>query len=277
MNWQNWIDQFDFSGRVIVISGGTGVLGRELALGLAACRASLVVIYRNRDKAEKLQAEVEALGGNALLVQADVLERASLEAALEDTLKTFGRVDGLVNGAGGNVQGATTTPERSFFDLPEEALRQAFDLNLLGTLLPCQVFGRSMAQAGSGVILNISSAASQRPFTRIPAYAAAKAAVNNFTQWLAVHMAMEYSPGIRVNAVMPGFFLTAQNRYLLQDETTGEWTARGRAILSHLPAGRMGNPQDLVGPVVWLLSPASAYITGSVVVVDGGFSAYSGV
>ncbi len=277
MNWQNWIDQFDFSGRVIVISGGTGVLGRELALGLAACRASLVVIYRNRDKAEKLQAEVEALGGNALLVQADVLERASLEAALEDTLKTFGRVDGLVNGAGGNVQGATTTPERSFFDLPEEALRQAFDLNLLGTLLPCQVFGRSMAQAGSGVILNISSAASQRPLTRIPAYAAAKAAVNNFTQWLAVHMAMEYSPGIRVNAVMPGFFLTAQNRYLLQDETTGEWTARGRAILSHLPAGRMGNPQDLVGPVVWLLSPASAYITGSVVVVDGGFSAYSGV
>lgn len=277
MNWQNWIDQFDFSGRVIVISGGTGVLGRELALGLAACRASLVVIYRNRDKAEKLQAEVGALGGNTLLVQADVLERASLEAALEDTLKTFGRVDGLVNGAGGNVQGATTTPERSFFDLPEEALRQAFDLNLLGTLLPCQVFGRSMAQAGSGVILNISSAASQRPFTRIPAYAAAKAAVNNFTQWLAVHMAMEYSPGIRVNAVMPGFFLTAQNRYLLQDETTGEWTARGRAILSHLPAGRMGNPQDLVGPVVWLLSPASAYITGSVVVVDGGFSAYSGV
>ncbi len=186
-------------------------------------------------------------------------------------------MDGLVNGAGGNVQGATTTPERSFFDLPEEALRQAFDLNLLGTLLPCQVFGRSMAQAGSGVILNISSAASQRPLTRIPAYAAAKAAVNNFTQWLAVHMAMEYSPGIRVNAVMPGFFLTAQNRYLLQDETTGEWTARGRAILSHLPAGRMGNPQDLVGPVVWLLSPASAYITGSVVVVDGGFSAYSGV
>jgi len=277
MNWQNWIDQFDFSGRVIVISGGTGVLGRELALGLAACRASLVVIYRNRDKAEKLQAEVGALGGNTLLVQADVLERASLEAALEDTLKTFGRVDGLVNGAGGNVQGATTTPERSFFDLPEEALRQAFDLNLLGTLLPCQVFGRSMAQAGSGVILNISSAASQRPLTRIPAYAAAKAAVNNFTQWLAVHMAMEYSPGIRVNAVMPGFFLTAQNRYLLQDETTGEWTARGRAILSHLPAGRMGNPQDLVGPVVWLLSPASAYITGSVVVVDGGFSAYSGV
>jgi NAD(P)-dependent dehydrogenase (short-subunit alcohol dehydrogenase family) len=165
----------------------------------------------------------------------------------------------------------------SFFDLPIDALRHVGDLNLLGTILPCQVFGREMAERGEGVILNISSMNAFRPLTRIAAYSAAKAAVSNFTQWLAVHMAQEYSPKIRVNAVAPGFFLTEQNRFLLTDKEGGGLTARGQAIINHTPQGRFGTPEDLLGTVLWLISPAATFVTGIVVPVDGGFSAYSGV
>jgi len=183
----------------------------------------------------------------------------------------------LVNGAGGNKKEATTGKDLSFFDLPPEAVQWVFNLNFLGTLLPSQVFGKKMVERGEGVILNISSMNAFRPLTRIPAYSGAKAAVSNFTQWLAVHIAQEYSPNIRVNALAPGFFLTDQNRFLLTDEKSGELTPRGRQIIDHTPQARFGDPEDLLGAMFWLLSPASQFVTGVVVPIDGGFSAYSGV
>jgi NAD(P)-dependent dehydrogenase (short-subunit alcohol dehydrogenase family) len=210
-------------------------------------------------------------------VACDVLNKASIETAAQGVLAEYGRVDILINGAGGNKPQATTGTTQSFFELPAEALRWVFDLNLMGTILPCQVFGKIMAKQKSGVILNISSMNALRPLTRIPAYSAAKAAVSNFTQWLAVHMAQEYSSAIRVNAIAPGFFLTEQNRFLLTEEETGKLTPRGKAIISHTPMERFGLPEDLLGTVMWLLSPASAFVTGIVVPVDGGFSAFSGV
>jgi NAD(P)-dependent dehydrogenase (short-subunit alcohol dehydrogenase family) len=213
----------------------------------------------------------------ALAVEANVLETASLGQAAQTVLEKFGGVDCLVNAAGGNKPQATTSPNLSFFDLPVDALRWVFDLNILGTMLPCQVFGKLMADKGRGTILNISSMNSFRPLTRIPAYSAAKAGVSNFTQWLAVHMAQQYSPKIRVNAIAPGFFLTAQNRFLLYDEQTRELTPRGQSIIAHTPMSRFGEPEDLFGAVLWLLSDASAFVTGIVVPIDGGFSAYSGV
>ena len=196
---------------------------------------------------------------------------ASLTAALMST------VDTLINAAGGNSPKATTSAEFPFFDLPEDALRFVFDLNILGTILPSQAFGRGMAERGEGVVLNVSSMNAFRPLTRIPAYSSAKAGVSNFTQWLAVHMAQEYSPRIRVNAIAPGFFLTAQNRFLLTDEETGTLTPRGQTIIDHTPMRRFGDPKDLLGTVLWLLSSASAFVSGVVVPVDGGFSAFSGV
>jgi NAD(P)-dependent dehydrogenase (short-subunit alcohol dehydrogenase family) len=212
-----------------------------------------------------------------IVVETDVLDPASLQRAADRILEQFGRIDALVNGAGGNHPKSTTGPEASFFDLPSDALRWVFDLNVLGTILPSQVFGRIMAQQQSGTVLNISSMNAFRPLTRIPAYSAAKAGVSNFTQWLAVHLAQEYSPRIRVNAIAPGFFLTQQNRFLLTDEKTGDLTPRGHSIISHTPMGRFGKPEDLFGAVLWLLSPASAFVTGIVIPVDGGFSAFSGV
>jgi NAD(P)-dependent dehydrogenase (short-subunit alcohol dehydrogenase family) len=206
-----------------------------------------------------------------------VLDRLSLETARQTVLDRFGRVDILINGAGGNKKQATTSSELSFFDLSPEAVRLVFDLNCLGTILPSQVFGKQMVEQTEGVILNISSMNAFRPLTRVPAYSAAKAAVSNFTQWLAVHMAQEYSPHIRVNAIAPGFFLTEQNRSLLTDVATGELTQRGRDILTHTPMKRFGAPEDLLGTVIWLLSPASSFVTGVVVPIDGGFSAFSGV
>jgi NAD(P)-dependent dehydrogenase (short-subunit alcohol dehydrogenase family) len=211
-------------------------------------------------------------------VHADVLVPESLANAAQTVRNALGPVDGLINAAGGNRPTATTGPERLFFDLPMDGLKQVLDLNVLGTVLPCQVFGRGMAERGEGVILNIASMNSVRPLTRVPAYSAAKAAISNFTQWLAVHMAQEYSPRIRVNALAPGFFFTEQNRYLLtQAEETGELTPRGRAILEHTPMRRFGAPEDLLGAMLWLLSPASAFVTGVVLPIDGGFSAFSGV
>ncbi|OQY18457.1 MAG: D-mannonate oxidoreductase [Anaerolineaceae bacterium 4572_32.1] len=229
------------------------------------------------EAAQRVADDIAAQGGTALAVRCDVLDKASLEAARDAVLTRFGRVDILVNGAGGNKKQATTSPDLSFFDLPPDAIRWVFDLNFVGTLLPSQVFGKLMAEQGQGVILNISSMNGFRPLTRIPAYSAAKAAVSNFTQWLAVHVAQEYSPRIRVNALAPGFFLTEQNRFLLTDEASGELTPRGRTIIEHTPMGRFGDPEDLIGTVVWLLGDGARFVTGVVVPVDGGFSAFSGV
>ena len=267
---------YDFAGRAVVVTGGTGVLGRALVAALAGCGANVALVARNREKAERQAAELKGTG-RVVVFEADVLDAASLRRASEEIAGTFGRVDCLLNGAGGNHPSATTKPELSFFDLPEEALRFVFDLNMLGTIIPCQVFGRVMAERGEGVILNVSSMSAIRPLTRVVGYSAAKAGVNSFTQWLAVHLATEYGPRIRVNAVAPGFFLTEQNRFLLTDEKTGGLTARGQSIIGHTPMGRFGEPADLLGATLWLLSPASGFVTGIVVPVDGGFSAFGGV
>jgi len=264
-------------GSVAVITGGGGVLCRTMCLALAQLGAKVAVLDLSTEAAQKVVDEISAHGGEAIAVSADVLDSLSLEAARQIVLDRFGRVDILINGAGGNKKQATTTLELTFFDLPPEAIRMVFDLNCLGTILPSQVFGKQMVEQGEGVILNISSMNAFRPLTRVPAYSAAKAAVSNFTQWLAVHIAQEYSPHIRVNAIAPGFFLTEQNRTLLTDTATGELTPRGRAILAHTPMNRFGQPEDLLGAVIWLLSPAASFVTGVVVPIDGGFSAYSGV
>lgn len=277
MSKQNLQKIFDFNGQVAVVTGGAGILCDSMCRALAEAGAQVVVLDINLGAAEKLAAEICADGGRAVGIACNVLEKASIETALQKVLDQYGRVDILINGAGGNRPQASTNPDLSFFDLPADALRWVFDLNLLGAILPSQVFGRIMAQQKKGVILNISSMNAFRPLTRIPAYSAAKAGVSNFTQWLAVHMAQEYSADIRVNAIAPGFFLTDQNRFLLTDEKTGELSQRGKTIISHTPMGRFGTPEDLLGTVLWLLSPASAFVTGVVVPVDGGFSAFSGV
>jgi NAD(P)-dependent dehydrogenase (short-subunit alcohol dehydrogenase family) len=278
MDLQSITQLYDFTGRTVVITGGAGVLASEIACALVGCNANVVILDRDMHLAEKV---IERFPGNTkghgMRVYADVLDSESLWQALETVRAEFGVVDILINAAGGNHPSATTKPDLSFFDLPIDALRHVCDLNLLGTILPCQVFGHGMAERGEGTILNISSMNAFRPLTRIPAYSAAKAAVTNFTQWLAVHMAQEYSPNIRVNAVAPGFFLTEQNRFLLTEKESGELTARGQSIIDHTPQGRFGTPDDLLGATLWLLSPAASFVTGIVVPVDGGFSAFSGV
>jgi NAD(P)-dependent dehydrogenase (short-subunit alcohol dehydrogenase family) len=268
---------YDFSGKSIVVTGGAGILGGEICCALVGCGAKVALLDRDPQLADRLMKRFETSVGEAIVVYGDVLKSDTLVQARQVILDSFGGIDGLVNAAGGNKPEATTSPDRSFFDLPEEALRFVADLNLLGTILPSQIFGRHMAEKGEGVILNISSMSALRPLTRVLGYSAAKAGVSNFTQWLAVHLAQEYSPRIRVNAVAPGFFLTEQNRYLLIDADTGQLTRRGDSIISHTPMRRFGQPEDLFGAVFWLLSPASAFVTGIVVPVDGGFSAFSGV
>jgi NAD(P)-dependent dehydrogenase (short-subunit alcohol dehydrogenase family) len=268
---------FAIRGQTAVVIGGSGVLGRAMALTLGAAGARVAVLARRAPACEEVAGAIRASGGEVLAVACDVTDRPSLERAAALVAAHYGPPDILVNAAGGNAPAATTSAERSFFDLDLTALDAVVQLNLAGTISSCQVFGRAMADRGSGCIVNIASMNALRPLTRIPAYSAAKAAVVNFTQWLAVHMAQEYSPRIRVNAIAPGFFLTEQNRYLLTEPTTSAWTPRGQAIIAHTPAARMGRPEELSGTLLWLVSPASSFVTGIVVPVDGGFSAYSGV
>jgi NAD(P)-dependent dehydrogenase (short-subunit alcohol dehydrogenase family) len=277
MNLQELMKWYDFSDKTVVITGGTGVLGGEMACALVGCGANVAVLDRNPNLPEALKKPLDAGPGKYMVVYSDVLVRKDLEAAAGEVLAAFGSIDILINAAGGNHPDATTSVETSFFDLPDEALRFVFNLNIVGTILPSQVFGRYMAEKGEGIILNISSMSAFTPLTRIAGYSAAKAGVSNFTEWLAVHMAQEYSPNIRVNALAPGFFLTKQNYFLLIDEASGQLTERGQQIIDHTPMARFGVPEDLIGAVYWLLSPASAFVTGIVLPIDGGFNAFSGV
>jgi NAD(P)-dependent dehydrogenase (short-subunit alcohol dehydrogenase family) len=270
-------DLFDIRNKSIVITGGGGVLCGEMARALAAAGARIAVLDLFEAAAARVANQINSAGGKALAVACNVLDKPSITAAKDKVIAEFGRIDVLINGAGGNKKEATTSPEMPFFDLPAEAIRFVFDLNFIGALLPTQVFGKVMAEQGRGVILNISSMNAFRPLTKIPAYSAAKAAVSNFTQWLAVHVCQNYSKEIRVNALAPGFFLTDQNRFLLTDEKTGALTARGKTIVDHTPMGRFGESSELIGTTIWLLSDAAKFVTGIVVPVDGGFSAYSGV
>lgn len=268
---------FDVSNLVVVITGGGGVLCSEIARGLARAGARVALLDISEPAARAVAQEIESAGGQALAIPCDVLDRSSLLAARARILEHWGAIDALVNGAGGNRPEATTGAEQSFFALDAEAFERVLDLNLMGIVLPTQVFGEPMAQRGQGVILNIASIAAARPLTRVPAYSAAKSAVANLTQWLAVHMSQEYAPGIRVNAIAPGFLLTHQNRYLLTDRETGEPTPRGRTIVAHTPLGRYGEPHELIGAVLWLLSPAGSFVHGAIIPIDGGFCACSGV
>jgi NAD(P)-dependent dehydrogenase (short-subunit alcohol dehydrogenase family) len=278
VNLQELTAMYDFTGKTIVVTGGTGVLGGAVACALIDVGATVVILDRRADPKGGLVDYDSPRGGwRCKAVYGDVLDRASMVQAAATIKAALGPVYGLVNAAGGNKPGATTGPKQLFFDLPEEALRLVFDLNLVGTILPCQIFGQHMAEVGEGVILNYSSMAAYRPLTNILAYAAAKAGITNFTSWLAVHLAQNYGGKIRVNAIAPGFFLGEQNRNMLVDKETGELTARGKAIIGHTPMGRFGNPEDTLGTVLFLLSPASSFVTGITVPVDGGFSAFSGV
>jgi NAD(P)-dependent dehydrogenase (short-subunit alcohol dehydrogenase family) len=277
MNLKEHSALYDFTNKTIVITGGAGVLCGEMACALVGCNANVVILDRDPALADRVVKRFETTRGKYLVVEGDVLNKESMEKAATEIIRHFGHIDCLINGAGGNNPKATTNPEQSFFNLSTDGMKFVSDLNLLGTILPSQVFARYMVEQKSGVILNVSSMNAFRPLTRIPAYSAAKAAVSNFTQWLAVHLAQEYSPNIRVNAIAPGFFLTEQNRFLLTEKGTGALTARGKKILDHTPMGRFGKPEDLLGAVLWLLSPASEFVTGIVLPLDGGFSAYSGV
>jgi NAD(P)-dependent dehydrogenase (short-subunit alcohol dehydrogenase family) len=267
---------FNIDGMRIALTGGAGVLGREMALALAARGARICLIDYDEFRANEVCKEIDDAGGLAIPVRANVLDREQLDDAFGCAVSTLGGIDALINAAGGNKKEATTAPDLSFFDLPQESLRWVLDLNLLGTILPSQVFGQALAKQKKGVILNIASMNAFRPLTKIPAYSAAKAAVANFTQWLAVHMATNYATAIRVNAIAPGFFITQQNRFLLTTEDGG-FTPRGQQVIAHTPMGRFGEPSELTGTLLWLLSDASRFVTGVVVPVDGGFNAFSGV
>lgn len=268
---------FDVRGLTAVITGGSGVLGSVMARALAKAGARVAILSLHASSSVNVVETIRADGGEAIGISCDVRDRTNIERACTEVLDDFGHIDILINAAGGNSPQATTSANISFFDLDIHAVDSVLGLNFTGTFQSCQIFGRDMAKRKQGVIVNIVSMNALRPLTRIPAYSAAKAAVANFTQWLAVHMAQEYSPSIRVNAIAPGFFLTEQNRFLMIDAASGEPTARGQAIMNHTPMGRLGAPEDLLGTLLWLVSPASTFVTGTVIPVDGGFSSFSGV
>jgi len=282
----NKISFDDLNGKVCVITGGAGVIGSSIAIGLASVNIKIVILDINKEMADKVakkvtrESQVESIG-----VEANVLDKESLKKAKTIINKKLGNIDLLINGAGGNSPMATTRVEyvekksldeleKTFYGLEIEGFQKVFDLNVLGTLLPTMVFTMDMLKIGKGVVLNISSMNSYKPLTKIPAYSAAKASVNNFTEWIAVHLA---KTGIRVNAIAPGFFLTNQNRFLLFDEKTGEPTVRGKKIIDQTPMGRYGNTEDLQGTVLYLLSDISKFVTGIVIPVDGGYNAFGGV
>jgi len=267
----------DLTGKVVVVTGGGGVLCGAMSVALAQQGAAVAVLDLSEEAAQKVVDRIQAGGDRAIAVPGNVLSKESLVHAARRIHTELGPVDILINGAGGNKPDATASADRSFFDIPAEAIQWVFNLNCLGTILPCQVFVPDMVARHSGVVINMASMAGIRPLTRVVAYAAAKAAIANFTQWLAVHLAQQYSPHIRVNAIAPGFFLTAQNEFLLVDRQTQEPTARGQTILAHTPANRYGTPDDLMGALLWLVSDAAAFVSGAIIPVDGGFSAFGGV
>ena len=268
---------FNLKGKVAVLTGAAGVLCSEIAKGLAKKGVKVALLDLADKKAKEIADRIIADGGEAFSEKVDVLDKKSIESAADKILKKFGTVDILINGAGGNKEEATTGKGKSFFDIPEEAIKWVFDLNLIGTIMPCQVFGKIFAEKRKGSIINISSMAAFIPLTRTLAYSAAKAGVSNFTNWLAVHMNQEYSPEIRVNAIAPGFLLTDQNYYLLIDKKTGGFTERGKKIIDKTPMGRYGKPVELLGAIIFLCSDEASFVNGVILPIDGGFAAYSGV
>lgn len=267
---------FDLTDKTAVITGGSGVICSVIAKELAKKGVRVAVVGLHAERAKVVAESILREGGIAISYGANVLDKKSLEEAKNYIIEQFGRVDILINGAGGNNSQATTSEKLSFFDIDAESLREVFDLNVTGTIMTTQVFGQLLVEAGSGCVINISSMAANHPLTKTLAYSAAKAAINNFTQWMAVHFNQNYSTRIRVNAIAPGFLLTTQNRFLMQDEQ-GNLTERGRSVLEKTPMGRYGEPEELAGAILWLCSDAASFVNGAVIPIDGGFSAYWGV
>jgi len=259
---------------VVVITGGTGVLGRAIAKYLAGEGAKVVILGRKKEVGDTIVADIVAAGGEACFMVTDVLNRELLERNCAEILERYGRVDALLNAAGGNMPGATIPPDRTFFDLDPAQFQTVLDLNLTGTVIPTQVFLRPMVEQGRGAIVNFSSMAAFRPMTRVCGYAAAKAGISNFTAYMATECARKFGEGIRVNAIAPGFFITEQNRALLTNPD-GSYTERGRDVIRQTPFGRMGQPEELCGTIHYLISDASRFVTGTVAVVDGGFNAFA--
>ncbi len=267
---------FGLKGKTAVITGATGVLCRVIAKELAQQGVKVAVLGHNGEKARLLVDEIINDGGSAIAFNADVLNKESLVEARDFVVEKYQTIDILINGAGGNKKEATTSDELSFFDIDVKALEWVFNLNVLGAILTTQVFGELFAKSGTGCVINISSMAAYHPLTKTVAYSGAKSAVSNFTEWMAVHFNKNYSPHIRVNAVAPGFLLTNQNRFLMEQEN-GEPTERGKKVLDKTPMNRYGNPEEIAGPVLWLCSSAASFVNGAVIPIDGGFSSYWGV
>ncbi|GAA4403495.1 SDR family oxidoreductase [Nibrella viscosa] len=266
---------FSLAEKVIIVTGGTGILGGSFCQGICEAGGRVVLLGRNREVGEERTEQLRQAGGDVLFIQADVLNEDELNQTCEEILKTYGRIDGLVNGAGGNIPQAVIGPDQDIFQVNLPALKQAFDLNLYGTILPTVVFGKHLTEKG-GSIVNISSMAAQTAITRVLGYSMAKAAVDNFTRWMSVELAQRYGDRIRMNAIAPGFFVTHQNRRLLTNED-GTYTARGEAVIRNTPYKRFGEPDELIGTLIWLLSDASRFVSGEVICVDGGFHIFSGV
>lgn len=273
----NFSKCYDLKGKVAVLTGGAGVLCSEMAKAIGECGAKVVVLDISEEAMESLSKDLSGKNIEHLTIKTDITNKKNIEETAREIIDRFEKIDVLINGAGGNRAEATTGPDQSLFDLSEEAVRSVFDLNFFGTFLASQVFGEFIVNQEEGVILNISSMAASAALTKVPAYSAAKAAVTNFTRWLAVYMSKNYSDKIRVNAIAPGFLLTEQNRYLLTDKDTEELTERGKTIIKNTPMKRFGDPKDLISTVLWLISPGSEFVHGTVIPIDGGFSAFSGV
>lgn len=267
---------FDISGQVAVITGAGGVICGVMAREMAKKGVKVALLDLFVENAQKIAEEIQAAGGEAIAVKANVLDRASLETARDEVVKRFGHIDILINGAGGNKKQATVSPELDFFHLDTEAFKWVFDLNVTGAVLTTMVFGELLAKQGTGNVINIASMATYHPLTNTVAYCGAKAAVANFTEWMATHFNQNYSKKIRVNAIAPGFLLTTQNRFLMQKED-GTPTDRGQRVLNKTPMGRYGDPEEMAGPVIWLCSEAASFVNGAVIPVDGGFSAFWGI
>ena len=267
---------FDISGQVAVITGAGGIICGVMAREMAKKGVKVALLDLFVENAQKIADEINAAGGEAVAVKANVLDRESLEQAREAVLDRFGRVDILINGAGGNKKEATVSPELDFFHLNVDAFKWVFDLNVTGAVLTTMVFGELLAKQGTGNVINIASMATYHPLTNTVAYCGAKAAVANFTEWMATHFNQNYSKNIRVNAIAPGFLLTTQNRFLMQKED-GTPTDRGQRVLNKTPMGRYGEPEEMAGPVIWLCSEAASFVNGAVIPVDGGFSAFWGI
>lgn len=265
---------FDIQGHVVVITGGTGVLGRCIAKYLAQEGARVVVLGRKEAVGQEVVTDIVAQGGEACFLKADVMDQGQMEEVCNEVLARYGRVDALLNAAGGNMPGATIAPDQTFFDLKAEEFQKVLSLNLTGTVIPTQVFLRPMAERGKGAIVNFSSMAAFRPMTRVCGYAAAKAGISNFTAYMATECARKFGEGIRVNAIAPGFFITEQNRSLLTNPD-GTFTQRGQDVIRQTPFGRMGEPDELCGTIHYLISDAAKFVTGTVAVVDGGFNAFA--